>query len=121
MKECPFCFPVKPVLETRQAFAIFDRYPVSKGHLLIIPRRHIQTYFDLTSSEKKEIDQLIHSGKDLIDKRFNPDGYNIGINNGEAAGQTIFHVHIHLIPRYAGDIADPRGGVRGVIPEKRIY
>lgn len=121
MKECPFCSPLKPVLENRLSIAIFDRYPVSEGHLLIIPRRHIKTYFDLTHPEKIEIDQLIQAGKEMIDQRFKPDGYNIGINNGEAAGQTIFHVHIHLIPRYAGDIADPRGGVRGVIPEKRIY
>ncbi|MBA4602619.1 HIT family protein [Thermoactinomyces mirandus] len=121
MKECPFCSPLKPVLESKLAFAIFDRYPVSDGHLLIIPRRHTKTYFDLTLTEKKEIDQLIRSGKEMIDQHFQPDGYNIGINNGKAAGQTIFHVHIHLIPRYFGDIAVPRGGVRGVIPQKRIY
>lgn len=121
MKKCPFCSPLKPVLESKLALAIFDQYPVSEGHLLIIPRRHVKNYFDLTHSEKKEIDQLIQAGKEMLDRRFKPDGYNIGINNGEAAGQTIFHVHIHLIPRYFGDLADPRGGVRGVIPEKRIY
>lgn len=121
MECCPFCNIDEPVLETAFAFAIFDRYPVTEGHLLLIPRRHVPDYFSLTLEEKRDLDLLILKGKELLDKTYQPDGYNIGINNGKAAGQTIFHLHIHLIPRYMGDLDDPRGGVRGVIPDKRIY
>lgn len=118
---CPFCLINEYVLENDLAFAIFDKFPVSKGHLLIIPKRHVADFFDLTTEEKKAIDDLLGKGKSLLDSDYLPDGYNVGINCGEAAGQTIFHVHVHLIPRYAGDLDNPRGGVRGVIPEKRIY
>ncbi|WP_229727586.1 HIT family protein [Sporolactobacillus putidus] len=93
----------------------------SPGYLIIIPRRHIETYFDLSQEEKGAIDKLIVKGKLLLDKKYSPDGYNIGTNCGFVAGQTIFHCHIHLIPRYKGDVENPQGGVRGVIPEKCIY
>ena len=109
------------VLENDLAIAFYDKYPVNKGHLLIIPKRHVEQYFELTDQERKAIDQLLFKGKKLLDGEHQPDGYNIGINCGEAAGQTIFHVHVHLIPRFKGDMEDPRGGVRGVIPEKRVY
>jgi diadenosine tetraphosphate (Ap4A) HIT family hydrolase len=118
---CPFCLIEEKVLENDLAFAIYDKYPVSNGHLLIIPKRYIANYFDLTSEERLAIDELLHKGKDILDKEYRPDGFNIGINCGETAGQTIFHVHVHLIPRYKGDLENPRGGVRGVIPDKRIY
>ncbi|QNF29960.1 HIT family protein [Metabacillus elymi] len=118
---CIFCYMNEIIFENNLAQAFFDKYPVTKGHLLIIPKRHVENYFDLTSEEKQAIDDLLFKGKKLLDQQLKPDGYNIGINNGEAAGQTIFHVHVHLIPRYRGDMKEPRGGVRGVIPEKRMY
>lgn len=117
---CPFCLLNEFAIENEVAFAIFDKYPVNKGHLLIIPKRHVEQYFDLTLEERQAIDDLLFKGKKLMDQQYQPDGYNVGINCGEAAGQTIFHVHVHLIPRYKGDIDEPRGGVRGVIPEKRM-
>ena len=118
---CIFCRINDTVLENDLALAFYDKYPVNRGHLLIIPKRHVEQYFDLTDQERMSIDQLLFEGKKIIDEQYQPDGYNIGINCGEAAGQTIFHVHIHLIPRFRGDMKDPRGGVRGVIPEKRMY
>ncbi len=120
---CPFCrreeLPV--VLSNEYSFAIFDMYPVTPGHMLIIPKRHVSNWFDITKEERDSILELIEEGKKLLDANFHPDGYNIGVNIGKAAGQTIFHLHVHLIPRYEGDIDDPTGGVRGVIPERRIY
>lgn len=118
---CIFCKKEDYILENDYAFAFYDIYPVNKGHLLIVPKRHVEQYFDLTAEERQAIDALLFEGKALLDKEFKPDGYNIGINCGKVAGQTIFHVHVHLIPRYKGDMEEPRGGVRGVIPEKRIY
>ncbi|MBR4987349.1 MAG: HIT family protein [Methanocorpusculum sp.] len=118
---CPFCGAEDEVLGNELAYAKFDAYPVSPGHLLIIPRRHAADWFDLDSAEQQAILNLVSEAKLLLDEKYSPDGYNIGINCGEAAGQTIFHVHVHLIPRYAGDVEHPRGGVRGVIPAKRNY
>ena len=97
------------------------KYPVTKGHTLIIPNRHVSSYFDLTDEEKEDLFNLLEEVKAHLDEQYRPDGYNIGINDGVVAGQTIMHVHIHLIPRYAGDMENPRGGVRGVIPRKRVY
>jgi len=89
--------------------------------MLVIPFRHVPDYFSLTEEEKNAIWELVEEVKNFLDRRFKPDGYNIGINIGKAAGQTIMHVHVHVIPRYWGDCEDPRGGVRGVIPEKQKY
>jgi diadenosine tetraphosphate (Ap4A) HIT family hydrolase len=104
---CPFCNPPRDrILHEREtAFAIRDGYPVSPGHTLVIPRRHVASFFEVTDAERE----------------FRPAGYNIGINDGAAAGQTVPHLHIHLIPRYAGDRDDPRGGVRWVLPDKAAY
>ncbi len=125
MKEltCPFCDPDPDdvVLENQLAYARFDRYPVSHGHLLIIPRRHVASLFDATDAEIAHLWDIIAQLKPLIDDQFAPEGYNIGVNDGHAAGQTIMHLHIHLIPRYPGDMDDPKGGVRGVIPERQKY
>jgi len=118
---CPFCEADEAVLGNELAYAKYDAYPVSPGHLLVIPRRHAADWFDLTEAEQSSIFLLMSEAKQMLDAKFSPDGYNIGINCGGAAGQTIFHVHVHLIPRYAGDVENPRGGVRGVIPEKRNY
>lgn len=119
---CPFCSnDLEVISENEWAFAIYDKYPVNEGHILIIPKRHIQDFFDANHEERLAIADLLDKCKEILDKTYSPHGYNIGINCGEAAGQTIFHLHVHLIPRYAGDMDEPRGGVRGVIPGKRIY
>jgi diadenosine tetraphosphate (Ap4A) HIT family hydrolase len=122
---CIFCDVTKQkdriIHENEFVFSIYDQYPVSLGHCLVIPKRHIEDYFNLSQQEKCAIDQEIIFIKNYIDEKFRPDGYNIGINIGKAAGQTIFHLHTHIIPRYIGDVSDPRGGVRGVIPDKQKY
>lgn len=102
-------------------FLIRDNYPVSPGHTLIISNQLRKDYFDLTTEEKKNLDEMIQEAKRLIELEFKPDGYNIGINCGEAAGQTVFHFHCHLIPRYIGDMKNPRGGVRHCIEGKGYY
>ena len=122
--DCPFCNPgpgAEIITESKLAFAIYDRYPVNKGHALIIPKRHCADYFDLSASEQSACWDMVATVRDILQNNIAPDGFNIGINIGQAAGQTIFHVHIHLIPRYTGDMADPEGGVRGVIPERKKY
>ena len=121
---CPFCHPdptTEPILESGTAFAIFDKYPVNPGHVLVIPRRHCSSYFGLTAVEQAACWQLLNEVAAIIRERFNPAGFNIGINIGRTAGQTVDHVHLHLIPRYEGDVEEPEGGVRGVIPWKRAY
>lgn len=120
---CIFCHlaPEQIIAENALCIAIRDEFPVSKGHTLIIPRRHVANYFDLTPEEIAEMQALMQKIKSQIDKDFHPDGYNIGINVNAAAGQTIFHIHMHLIPRYTGDVDNPKGGVRGVIPSKQKY
>ncbi|MFM8497271.1 MAG: HIT domain-containing protein, partial [Planctomycetia bacterium] len=104
-------------------FAIFDSFPVSPGHVLVITRRVVPTFFECTADEQAALMELVGTVKRLLDERLTPkpDGYNVGFNAGAAAGQTVPHVHVHVIPRYAGDMADPRGGVRHVIPEKGNY
>ncbi|MBM7571697.1 HIT family protein [Aquibacillus albus] len=120
---CPFCSKneLKIELENDLAMAFFDKYPVQKGHLLIIPKRHAETYFEASSEEIMAIHSLIREGKRLIDEQFVPDGYNIGVNIGKFGGQTIDHLHFHLIPRYQGDIEDPRGGIRKMVPNLVEY
>lgn len=121
---CPFCNPYSErelIVESDIAFAIFDKFPVSLGHTLIIPKRHCANYFDLNFSEQSDCFLMLNEVKQIIESRYHPNGFNVGINISEAAGQTVPHVHIHLIPRYEGDVKEPRGGVRGVIPEKRSY
>ena len=123
MTECPFCGPAaeEVVLQGRLWYARWDRYPVSPGHLLLIPFRHVPDLFDATLEEMTELPRLLNEAKALLDLQFHPDGFNVGVNCGEAAGQTMMHLHVHLIPRFHGDMDDPRGGVRGVIPERRKY
>jgi len=121
MLDCPFCKFTDVVLQNDLAYARFDTHPVNPGHLLVLPRRHVAGYFDVTSGERAALFDLIDSGKALLDARFRPHGYNIGVNVDECAGQTVMHVHVHLIPRYRGDMVNPRGGVRGVIPAKQDY
>ena len=110
------------VLENNLAFSTFDSYPVSKYHALIIPKRHVENYFDMSEEEVISCNKLIKKMRNKI-QELDPtvDGFNIGTNSGKVAGQSIMHCHIHLIPRRKGDVKDPRGGVRGVIPEKQKY
>lgn len=118
---CPFCDSEVAILKNELAYARYDIYPVNEGHILVVPLRHVSSFFDLTSEERDAIFKLVDELKALLDKEHQPDGYNIGINVGESAGQTVWHVHVHVIPRYKDDMEDPRGGVRGVIPEKQKY
>ena len=109
------------ITESAAAFAILDKYPVSPGHTLIIPKRVTADYFDLSWPEQEACWKMVAKVKAILDASFKPDGYNVGINVSEAAGQTVPHVHIHVIPRYTGDVEEPRGGVRGVVPGRRSY
>jgi superfamily II DNA or RNA helicase/diadenosine tetraphosphate (Ap4A) HIT family hydrolase/HKD family nuclease len=118
---CPFCHPPTPVWSSLHVLAIRDAFPVSPGHTLILPRRHIATWFDATPAEHQEIFRAITELKRQLDNELSPDGYNIGINAGEAAGQTVMHLHVHLVPRFHGDVDDPAGGVRFVIPAYGDY
>jgi len=122
--DCVFCNLDKEkelISETATAIAFLDSFPVNPGHTLIFPKRHVADYFELTIHEQRALWLVVNRCKAIIQKRYNPDGFNVGINVGELAGQSIFHVHIHLIPRYKGDVENPRGGVRGVVPGKKDY
>jgi len=118
---CPFCSLDNVVMRNDLAYARFDSAPVNRGHLLLIPVRHEADFFSTTNAERAALLELLQRAKLFLDEQFHPDGYNVGINAGTAAGQTIGHVHVHLIPRYRGDMQNPRGGVRGVIPAKQSY
>ena len=119
---CLFCTDAKGVsLKNELAYSARDSYPVSPGHTVVIPRRHVASFFDLTPEEIAACMGLITEERRLLDAEFKPDGYNIGVNIGPAAGQSIFHVHIHIIPRYQGDVENPQGGVRHVIPGNAHY
>jgi diadenosine tetraphosphate (Ap4A) HIT family hydrolase len=122
--ECPFCAPGSErelLTESAQVYAIEDKYPVNEGHTLVIPKRHEVDYFDLSGQEQTACWMLVNRVNQLLQEQLNPDGFNVGINCGEAAGQTIDHVHIHVIPRYEDDVDNPTGGVRNVIPERGDY
>ena len=120
---CPFCaLPAERILLLAdEALVIRDAFPVSPGHTLVVPRRHIGSFFELTDAERACMVELLAKAKAELDLSFQPDGFNIGINDGAAAGQTVPHLHLHLIPRYRGDAPDPRGGVRWVLPAKAKY
>lgn len=121
--ECIFCKEpeTKLLCENDLARAFFDKFPVNEGHVLITPKRHAVTYFDATKGELAAINELIFKVKEVLDERYCPDGYNIGVNVNYAGGQTIFHLHVHVIPRYDGDVEDPRGGVRNIKPNLVPY
>ena len=115
---CIFCDKIKKkeyVFENDLAVAFYDGMPVSKGHFLIIPKRHVETYFDLSKEEMDAIFSLSKVVKEHLDNLYHPDGYNVGYNVGEHGGQTVFHCHMHIIPRYKGDDKDPRGGIRKIL------
>ena len=120
---CPFCNldGTRVIHANGHALAIYDGFPVTLGHSLVIPKRHVASFFETTREEQTAMLELLTEMRELLQKEHNPDGFNIGINDGTAAGQTVMHVHIHLIPRYAGDTEDPRGGVRWIMPKKAQY
>ena len=121
-KGCPFCDTTREILlESEMCFAIYDKFPVNSGHVLVIPERHVGNYFDLNQNEMDGLCNMQNDIKSILEQKFNPDGFNVGFNVGESAGQTINHVHIHIIPRFAGDMEDPTGGVRHVIPGRGYY
>ena len=122
-KNCPFCslLEARIVKSNDHGFIIRDGYPISEGHTLIIPKRHVGSFFQITELERSSLMELLDYAKSLLDEQLKPDGYNIGINDGPAAGQTVPHLHIHLIPRFVSDMPDPRGGVRWIIPDKADY
>lgn len=120
MIESPF-FDKPKLIQNEVGFVIEDGFPVSKGHCLVVPYRNYSDYFQSTDEEMIGLHRLVKEIKKYLDEKYNPDGYNIGINSGEVSGQSVGHVHIHVIPRYKGDVKNPRGGVRGVIPSKQSY
>ncbi len=124
MSTCLFCnIPLERVInENELAYVIYDGFPVTDHHMLIIPKRHASNYFDLTEEEIAACNELLRACKSDIENTDKlVDGFNIGMNCGKSAGQTIFHCHTHLIPRRTGDLDNPKGGVRGVIPDKQQY
>ncbi|MDW3094825.1 MAG: HIT family protein [Gammaproteobacteria bacterium] len=121
MDQCIFCGKQTIVHETELTYVTYDSYPASPGHILIITKRHVPNYFDCSPAEVVDLWQSVAVAKQLVEKDYSPDSYNVGINVGAVAGQSVPHIHIHLIPRYTGDVEDPRGGVRSVIPHKRKY
>lgn len=124
MADCPLCQRLEtgdPHLANDRAAAIPDAYPMSPGHMLVVSRRHQTSYFALSADEQGALWGLVREVREALDRVHQPAGYNLGINEGAAAGQTVPHVHIHVIPRYAGDVADPRGGIRWILGEKAAY
>ncbi|TXS92189.1 HIT family protein [Parahaliea maris] len=125
--DCPFCDIAQGrsngriLQENPCAFLIADGFPITEGHSLIIPKRHVSSFFLTTEDERKSLLDLVDHAKSYLDQKFSPDSYNIGINDGPSAGQTIPHLHIHLIPRYCEPGVDPRGGIRWIVPEKASY
>ena len=115
---CELCTPVDVLLEDELAYVRFDSNSLSRGHVLVIPKRHVASFFDMTTAEQSAVLSLLTEAQRLIQRDHFPDGYNIGVNVGKAAGQSRMHVHMHLIPRYAGDVADPSGGIRCVLAQR---
>ncbi len=123
MTDCPFCtLPTEyefPYYD--YAYARYDKYPVSPGHVLVCPKRHVSSWSELTGQEKTDLWDMVECIRIRLTRSLKPDGFNVGFNDGEAAGQTVPHFHIHVIPRFEGDVPDPRGGIRGCVPNKMKY
>ncbi len=121
--DCIFCNlrDERIILECEHTITFIDTYPASPGHSLVVPKRHFATYFEANDDEILAIGQAVQKAKKILDEEFFPDAYNIGINNGEAAGQSIKHLHVHIIPRYKGDVKDPKGGVRWILKDRANY
>jgi diadenosine tetraphosphate (Ap4A) HIT family hydrolase len=116
---CELCKPDMILFEDEQAYVRFDNNSLAPGHVLVVPRRHVASFFDMTWEEKTCVLALLDRAKAHIETEFRPDGYNIGVNIGRAGGQSRLHVHVHLIPRHSGDVADPRGGIRCVLANRK--
>jgi len=112
---CELCTPSAVLAENESAYARLDSHSLAPGHVIVVPRRHVADFFDLTAAEQAAVLALLNEARRIVQARHRPDGYNIGVNVGKAAGQNRMHVHVHLIPRYAGDVVDPSGGVRRVL------
>lgn len=123
LADCPFCPPPKERVfhEAPLVLGVWDGFPVSPGHALLVPRRHVATWFEASTDERAALTEAIEVAREVILARHRPDGFNVGMNLGAAAGQTVPHLHLHVIPRYAGDVEDPRGGVRWVVPARAAY
>jgi diadenosine tetraphosphate (Ap4A) HIT family hydrolase len=123
MPNCPFCTIPKSqiIISNPVAIAFRDGFPVSDGHTLVVPRIHVESLFDLSLKDQALVWALVAEVREVLKKEYQPSGFNIGINDGAAAGQTVGHTHVHIIPRYAGDVKDPRGGIRWVFPDKAKY
>jgi len=123
MNTCPFCaFAAARVLvENDLALAVYDSFPLSNGHTLIVPRRHVASVFDLSEVEFEALWSMLKLARSRLRALHAPAAFNVGINDGNEAGQTVDHAHVHLIPRYVGDVPDPRGGVRWVLPARARY
>jgi diadenosine tetraphosphate (Ap4A) HIT family hydrolase len=121
--KCAFCSPAEAKILNRNdhALAILDRYPVTEGHTLVLPRRHVPRFFDLRPEESAALWQLVAEVRGELERNLNADGFNVAINDGPAAGQTVMHCHVHVIPRRLGDAREPRGGIRWVFPDKAPY
>jgi diadenosine tetraphosphate (Ap4A) HIT family hydrolase len=120
---CPFCQPRDDLVFHRGelVLALWDAFPASPGHALLVPKRHVASWFEATDGERNDLIATLDVARRAVVARHSPGGFNIGVNVGAAAGQTVFHLHVHLIPRYAGDVPDPRGGIRYVIPARANY
>ena len=115
---CELCEPREVLLQSDFAYVRPDSRALSRGHVIVVPKRHVAGFFDMSAAEQGSVLALLNRAKKLLHKEHAPDGYNIGVNVGAAAGQSRMHVHVHLIPRYAGDVPDPRGGIRCVLAGK---
>ncbi len=116
--DCELCRLEQVLFEADEAYVRFDNNSLARGHVLVVPRRHVADFFDMTAAEKSRVLELLDRAKAHVEKEFHPDGYNIGVNVGRTAGQARMHVHVHLIPRYTADVADPRGGIRCVLANR---
>jgi diadenosine tetraphosphate (Ap4A) HIT family hydrolase len=118
-QDCELCRPDMVLFDDALAYVRFDNHGLSRGHVIVVPHRHVASFFDMTADEKAAVIALLDRAKAHIEREHAPDGYNIGVNIGAAGGQSRMHVHVHLIPRYAGDVPDPRGGIRCVLAKRK--
>jgi diadenosine tetraphosphate (Ap4A) HIT family hydrolase len=117
--KCELCVPESVLCENELAYVRPDNHSLSRGHVIVVPKRHVADFFEMTAEEQLAVVELLRGARQLIQGEYSPDGYNVGVNVGEAAGQSRMHVHVHLIPRYLGDVANPKGGVRRVLAAGR--
>jgi diadenosine tetraphosphate (Ap4A) HIT family hydrolase len=115
MNSCELCQPKDVMFESDFAYVRPDSHSLSRGHVIVVPKRHVADFFEMSAAEQGSVLALLNRARKRLQQQYAPDGYNIGVNIGEAAGQSRMHVHVHLIPRYAGDVPDPRGGIRCVL------